>query len=126
MSRSFLSSSFRPGDRVRVRCGLYDHVGTVAEDGHIWANSFKQGGMKKVSPEQFSGGRRILNEGPGPRHPRATLAELERRAGERYCLVTNNCEHVTNSAHGLGHRSPQIRGVVKSAVILAARAWLRR
>ena len=126
MSRAFLSPDYRPGDRVRVRCGLYDHVGTVADDGWIWANSFKQGGMTKVSPQDFSGGRPIVNDGPGPRHPRAALAELEARAGERYCLVTNNCEHVTNSAHGLGHHSPQVRGALKSAAILAARWWLKR
>ena len=126
MPSDFLPESFRPGDRVRVRCGLYDHVGTVAEDGWIWANSFRQGGVRKVSPGDFSGGRSILNDGPGPRHPRAVLREWEARAGESYHPLFNNCEHVNNAAHGIGHQSPQVRGLVKSAVVLAARVWLRR
>ena len=126
MSRIFLDDSFRPGDRVRVRCGLYDHVGTVAEDGYIWANSFRQGGVRKVSPAEFSRGRPILNDGPGPRHPRAVLREFEARSGEGYHPVFNNCEHVNNSAHGMGHSSPQVRGAIKSAAILAARLILKR
>lgn len=121
-----LPPHYRPGDRVRVRIGIYDHVGTVAEDGWIWANSFRQGGVRKVSPRAFAGGRPILNDGPGPRHARAALAEFEAREGEPYDLLRNNCEHVQNGVHGLGHYSPQMRGVVKSAAILAARWWLKR
>ena len=126
MTRGFLDSSFRPGDRVRVRHALFDHVGTVAEGGWIWANSARFGGVRKVSPADFSAGKPILNDGPGPRHPRAALREIEAREGEPYHVLFNNCEHLNTSAHGLGRSSPQLRDGVRAAAVLAAKLWLGR
>ena len=122
--REFLDSSFRPGDRVRVRHRFFDHVGTVADDGWIWANSARHGRVCKVPPSDFSGGKPILNDGPGPRHPRAALREIEAREGEPYSLLFNNCEHLVQSAHGLGHRSPQLRDAAKMAGLAVARFYL--
>ena len=123
--RDYLPPHYRPGDRVRVRLGLYDHVGTVADDGQIWAASRRFGTLCKVSPRAFSGGRPILNDGPGRRDPSLAVRDLERRAGERYSLLFNNCEHVTNRAHGLGNRSPQMDSAPSGLAVKAARFLLK-
>ena len=104
-----LPHNFQPGDRVATDCGVYKHVGTVSERGWIYANSRKYGLLCEVSPYDFSSGRPIKNEGfLGIKTRFEVLSYLKSKLGKPYELLTYNCEHTNNEAHGLGRRSPQI------------------
>ena len=110
---NLIHAGFLPGDRVRADCGLFDHVGTVSRSGNVLAASAQFGGVREVAPHEFSGGRPIRNEGTvGLRTRGQVLQHIEQRLGEPYCLLTANCEHVNNEAHGMGRKSPQVAGIV--------------
>jgi len=102
-----------PGDSLRTACGLYDHVGTVGRNGMVLASSRKFGALCEVTPYEFSGGRMIFNDGfKAQRSREQVLQHLEARLGQKYCLISANCEHQNNQALGFGYISPQLNTVL--------------
>ena len=84
----------------------------MSERRWIYANSRKYGELCEVPPYQFSGGRKIVNEGfIGIRSRREVLNHLRARLGTPYQLLDYNCEHANNEAHGLGRWSPQVNNL---------------
>ncbi len=113
---------FRPGDRLRVKRDGYDHIGTYGYDGLVYAASRKFRGVSKVTLEQFSGGREILNdEQVGPLLCRQIIANYEALLGRPYNLLSANCEHYDNWARGLGWKSEQV-DLAKDVALLTALA----
>ncbi len=96
----------QPGDRLRVKFLGFDHIGTLAHDGRIYAASRKSGKVSIVTPEQFSGGREILNDGQIGSCSKV-FANYKAVLGEPYDLLSANCEHYDNWARGLGWKSEQ-------------------
>jgi len=110
--------SARPGDKLRVKHDLYDHVGTLGYDGLIYAASFKFRRVTKATFVQFSGGKQILNEGHvGPLPVSEVINRYEAMIDNPYDLLFSNCEHTDNWARGFGWNSEQVNNVIVGAAI---------
>ena len=109
-----------PGDKLRARHPLFDHVGTLNWDGRVWAASNRFQGIRLVSLEDFLGAGELINEGHiGPRSRTDVLRCYEEIASDGYCVLSKNCEHIDNHARGLGYCSPQMDDVLKVAAVTA-------
>lgn len=103
----------QPGDKLRVKHDLYDHVGTMGYDGLIFAGSRKSGKVTAVAPEVFSAGKQILNEGHiGHKTAFEVIATYQALMNKSYCVVSSNCEHTDNYARGLGWKSEQVENAL--------------
>ncbi|GEM_PF-4595598 len=96
--------SAQPGDTVSVQ--LFPggrHEGIVDREGFIIARSRRFGGITRVAPSVFSGGRLRHNHGYiGVLSRHETLARAEARIGEPgYDVLTRNCIHFVNEVNGL-------------------------
>jgi len=115
----------QPGDKLRVVREFYDHVGTMGYDGLIYAGSAKYGRVCKVTPEQFSDGFPIVNQGRvGPRSTEEIIDIYEMLLDNPYGLVFSNCEHTDNYARGLGWKSEQVDDILFYAGVGVAAALI--
>lgn len=113
----FQSTQFfaEPGDKLRVKHDLYDHVGTMGYNGLIYAGSRKSGKVTAVTPDVFSAGKMIINEGfVGNRTTAEVIQTYEALMEKEYCVISSNCEHTDNYARGLGWRSEQVQNAIYS------------
>jgi hypothetical protein len=93
---------------VSRRKGLFMHRGVVLADGNILHNSPLRG-EHVVSEAEFRAGRR-LHVSPTDCPRRRRLAAASRpQGGQRYNVLTNNCEHTVNRAVRGASESPQLR-----------------
>ena len=104
---------FQPGDKLRAKHDLYDHIGTMGYNGLIYAGSRKFGRVSLVTLEQFRGGKALFNEGHvGPLSVHQIIARYQALLDRKYDLIFSNCEHTDNWARGLGWQSEQVDKVL--------------
>jgi len=98
-----------PGDIVARRKGPVMHKGVVLADGRVLHNTPGRGEHVSTLAE-FSAGRRVHLVRRACDDSRFRAYRAAPRAGGRYNLFTNNCEHTaTRVVHGR-EESPQLRG----------------
>jgi Lecithin retinol acyltransferase len=104
-----------PGTVVRVRIGLYDHVGMLGDhlingERTVIAFSARAGGLEELPLSLFGGGRTVtLGDYPGALPPDAVMRRARSMQGQAYSWFTFNCEHFVRYAHGVAMESPQLR-----------------
>lgn len=107
-------NSVQPGSVVAIQLPLYKHFGVVTDrfyrgERTVISNSWKAGGVVEQPITVFSDGLPIV----GVTYPSLLAAPIvvrraTSRLGEKYSLLTWNCEHLIRFAHGLKPSSPQI------------------
>ena len=104
--------------------GIYEHVGISDGKGDVYENAYRTGGKGKVSLENFSGGRKIIDIGilPGSPKPNQIIENAERVIADKkkYNLLFNNCEHFVREVCGIDVKSPQIQQAIFTAVSAGA------
>jgi hypothetical protein len=103
--------------------GYYEHVGISDGKGCVYENAYRTGGRGKVSLEDFSGGKKIIDIGilPGSSEPNIIIKNAERAISDKkkYNVLFNNCEHFVREVCGVDIKSPQIQQAIFSAVSAA-------
>lgn len=115
----------KAGDKLAAHHLWGDHVGTLNYDGRVWACSNKFDGVRLVTLQDFSDGKKVSNLGfVGNRSREQVLANYEALAGKGYDVLSKNCEHIDNFVRGLGYYSRQIQvaGIVLAGLFLVAAA----
>ncbi len=103
------------GTVVRVRHGLYDHLGLLGEcmsgaDRSVLAFAAQAGGFIEQPFSEFAGGRQVTVDGYlGNLCPEVVLQRARSMQGRAYSWLAFNCEHFVRYAHGVDIQSPQLR-----------------
>lgn len=126
VSRSADSGYYPPGTVVSVALPLYHHVGIVTDrfsDGKpmVISNSKRFGCVVEESIDAFAGGNPVTRDTLQSTEPYwLVLNRARSRLGERYSLLSFNCEHFVRFAIGLTPNSPQITGatLILSLILL--------
>jgi hypothetical protein len=121
---------------VHVLGYTVDHEGIFFRgergEAKVISNSKKHGCVKEESWAEFQSGA----VGPvtvqylaAPYQSRSIVARARSRIGQKWELLSNNCEHFTRWARNLDIESPQLRKaieIIKGAIIIALAIWLAR
>lgn len=119
---TFVNRNPRPGTIVRVPVGLFTHRGIVSDRWYgglpmVISNSRRRRMVAEEPWETFANGGKVSIEGyPSDLSPAVVLVRARSRLGEAWDLLTFNCEHFVEIAHG---RKPQSRQL-QAAVALGA------
>ncbi len=126
--KSVPSNLVRPGSVVAIQLPLYKHFGVVTNRFHrgertVISNSWKAGGVVEQPFTVFSCGLPIAAmDYPSLLPAKIVVSRATSRLGEKYSLVTWNCEHLIRYAHGLKLSSPQIGIAILAGLTLFALA----
>lgn len=109
------------GDVLRVTVyGWVLHEGILTAEGTVISNSRRNGYVVEESVRAFAGGRRITNIGPlSETSPHLAIAHARTRLGQKYSLMSDNCQHFVRHCYQVKPTSPQ-RNVAVIAGVLAA------
>jgi hypothetical protein len=101
----------------------YEHVGISDGNGYVYENAYRTGGRGKVSLNEFSGGKKVIDIGilPGSPKPGIIIKNAENAIlnTKKYNLLFNNCEHFVREVCGVDVKSPQIQQAIFAAVSAA-------
>ena len=117
------TKSYPKGHLLCVNHKFFEHVGISDGNGKVYENAYRTKGRGKVSLDEFSQGRKIIDIGllPGSLDPDQIIekAEITISDKKRYNFFFNNCEHFVREICGVKIRSPQIQQAILSAIIAA-------
>lgn len=119
----------QPGSVVAIQLPFYRHFGIVTDrfwqgERTVISNSWKAGGVVEQPIAEFCDGLSIMDVTyPGLLTAQIVVRRATSRLGEKYSLLTWNCEHLFRFAHGLTPSSPQIGAMLLAGLtfILLAR-----
>ncbi len=121
------------GDIIEVDRFFYRHVGIYVGprtfDGRVVAHNDKNGGVVLSTLAEFSGGQPIqLRKSAGNVNyfqRQETADRILSLLGQKFDLLTFNCEHAANWAQNGKSESPQLQGVFLLAAIVGGLALLK-
>jgi hypothetical protein len=98
------------------------HYGVYVGGGWIIDNSKRDGGVAKVSIERFCAGRKIENLGHlGPLSRNQVVNRAFAKIGQKWGLISSNCESFYRSCQGRSEISFQvIAGVFVAGIMVAS------
>jgi Lecithin retinol acyltransferase len=107
---------FNVGDMIEIDRFLYRHVGIYVSpraDGRDILHNDKNGGVVLSTLAEFSGGKPVKLRQPAPSNY-FQRQEIANRAlsllGQKFDLLTFNCEHAATWAQNGEKHSPQLQG----------------
>lgn len=101
--------SFRPGDILAIWFKGVRHYGVYVGRGWVIDNSNRDAGVAKVSLEIFSAGRKIENLGhTGNLSRNEVVNRAFAKIGQRWGLISSNCESFYRSCQGRSEISFQV------------------
>lgn len=127
-----VEASLKVGAVLSVRVGLVKHVGIFAgyaPDGTpmVISNSLRSGCVAEESLAVFAGGRQVLIEPLASQLPVwSVLQRARQRLGERWNLISFNCEHFVHWALGMEPQSPQLQALVMACGVVGLTALVAR
>lgn len=108
-----------PGTVVYVKfLGFFRHKGVVSDRFRygkpmVIASSQASNGVVENGWDEFADGKQVFTEGyPSRLSPQEVLWRARSMIGERYSVLTSNCEHFVRRCHGLTPESPQAAAVL--------------
>lgn len=121
--------AIRPADAIVMRkklFGMVDHyviyVG-IHDNRHRFVANYTKG-VRDITPKELNDFLSILeptkiDRFPGAEHERDfAVRKAVSRVGEKaYNYLSNNCEHFKNWVHNGVHKSEQVEGAAKAAVV---------
>lgn len=101
--------SFRPGDILMIWYKGVRHYGVYVGGGLVIDNSKRDGGVTKVSIETFRAGRDVKNLGhTGPLSRSEVVNRAFAQIGQKWSLISSNCESFYRSCQGRSEVSFQV------------------
>jgi hypothetical protein len=118
------------GDKCWVQLFLKKHYGIctgLGPDGRLWfVHNTPGGGVVHTTQDEFAGGGAIEVEQRAWGQGAAVAQRARNLVGQRYDLLTFNCEHAANLAAGGIAASRQVRNVLATAASAVVLTWLNQ
>lgn len=113
------------GDVLRVTVyGWVIHEGILTGEGTVVSNSRRNGYVVEETVREFANGRKITNIGRlSEISPHVAIAHARTRLGQKYSLLSDNCQHFVRHCYKVKPTSPQrnvalIAGAVVASLIV--------
>jgi hypothetical protein len=127
------SPTLQVGDIIRINRFFYRHVGIYVgprtPDGRCVVHNDKGGGVVLSTLAEFSGGAQVYVEKPATGNWQEREAIAQRAIallGQKFDLLTFNCEHLANLAQNQRAESPQIQGALLLILFVVGGIFLVR
>lgn len=115
------SKAHQIGDVLRVTVyGWVVHEGILTGEGTVISNSRRNGYVVEESIREFANGRKITNIGPlSDTSPHVAVAHARTRLGQKYSLMSDNCQHFVRHCYKVKPTSPQRNVALIAGVAVA-------
>lgn len=112
---------YSQGEIIAARLPLgIEHFGVASGYGTVVSASMRTGMVIEESIEIFAGGYSIISKGyPSALNPNVVMARARNSVGEKWDLLTNNCQHFATWCHENKH-SPQLQWVAGGVLAVVA------
>lgn len=110
------------GDVLRVTVyGWVIHEGILTAEGTVISNSRRNGSVVEESVRSFANGRKVTNIGPlSETSPHVAIAHARTRLGQKYSLLSDNCQHFVRHCYKVKPTSPQRNVALVAGAVVAS------